>query len=401
MASDVSVKVNLRTLRIVLLALLVALVLLNFYLLNKVGVEVSARSLLLESAKPVSNELVPASVPQVSLTLLTDSGCSDCRSASAIAGQIVSGAGKFGISIVDTKSLEYTSSEAKAFIQKYNVTKIPALLVSKEASESGQLVQAWASIGTVESDGVLVLRLVQPPYVDLATGRVTGRVNVTVLSDSSCTACFNVSRLVSQIKGLGVSIVNESSFDANSARGAELIREYNVTKIPAIIISKDVRDYSSLRQSFSSVGDYAPDGSFVLRKPVPPYFDLTENRTVGLLTLIRLVDSNCSICYNASLHANFLKQNNAVIQNETVLDVAGEEGLALARKYNVSFVPTVLISPDVQAYSSSGLEEYLQLGSFEDDGWFVFRQLEALQANYTRVAGNAGNNSSFAAQQKT
>ena len=73
----------------------------------------------------------------------------------------------------------------------------------------------------------------------------------------------------------------EEAYDISDAKGKELIAKYNITKVPTIILSEEIKAYPSstaLNQFFSA----EKDGSYVFRKmdDVGTYRDLALNQVV-------------------------------------------------------------------------------------------------------------------------
>ena len=294
---------------------------------------------------------------------------------------------ELGLNFSKEESFEYDSPEGAALVEKYNITVVPTVIVSKEAGSSKDFPVIWDQIGSVESDGSFVLRLMVPPYRDLELGNVVGLVGVIELTDSKCERCFNVSIVTSQLSALGVYVSTVESIEADSAEGEALIQVFNITKIPTVIISPDFLAYRSAVPFFEGAGTFDENGVFVLREPVPPFKDLQENRLVGVVQLIQLNDSSCAECYDVRLHSVFLASVPVAIENTTTFDVSSPEGMELVEKYNVSKVPTVIVSHDIAEYEPV-LADYMGFGTFEDDGWFVVRDLNGLEVPLKDLSTN-------------
>jgi len=65
---------------------------------------------------------------------------------------------RFGIVINNEKTYDINSPEGKQFIQKYNIKKVPIIILSPDANYYLSLKQAWRSVGSTESDGWFVMR---------------------------------------------------------------------------------------------------------------------------------------------------------------------------------------------------------------------------------------------------
>ena len=68
------------------------------------------------------------------------------------------------------------------------------------------------------------------------------------------------------------------------------------------------------------------------------------------------------------------------MNKENKVDISSAEGKALVEKYAIKKVPTVVISGDLREYEGFDTV-WGQVGSIEEDGTYVFRQLEVLSQN--------------------
>ncbi|HLC48694.1 MAG TPA: hypothetical protein VJI13_06480 [Candidatus Norongarragalinales archaeon] len=50
----------------------------------------------------------------------------------------------------------------------------------------------------------------------------------------------------------------------------------------------------------------------------------------------------------------------------------------ITKTYNITKIPTVLVSPESKDYPAF-MTVYKQIGGFEKDGWFVFRNFQVLE----------------------
>ena len=62
---------------------------------------------------------------------------------------------------------------------------------------------------------------------------------------------------------------------------------------------------------------------------------------------------------------------------EKTVDASSSEGRALIRQYSIAALPTVIISPEAEAYADL-ITAWKGVGSVEKDGWLVFRKMDAL-----------------------
>jgi len=329
----------------------------------------------------------PTIIPNVEIALITYSKCDDCNSTMYLLDQIESLSSTFNLNISDVSYLAYDSAEGKALISKYSIKKIPTMVVSSEAGNSSDFADGWSNIGSRESDGAFVYRDVYPPYFDLGNNTLYGYVDTLEIT-TDCADCHNASQFVDFLKSDNVAMVikNRTVLDQNSSEAQALISKYNITRLPAFLLSPDASAYPFTAQAWDLYGSTESDGWLVYRGIFPPYVDLSANGSViGLVSLIELVPPDCSDCYNVSIHEDGLNQSfGLVFGNKTTLMTNSTEGAALISKYNITKVPTVVISKEAMLYPDFNTS-WAQMGTVETDGWLVFRALDLLGVDYMNL----------------
>lgn len=167
------------------------------------------------------------------------------------------------------------------------------------------------------------------------------------------------------------------SVDYSSNEGKMLVSNYNIQRVPTLIVSGELDKNSGLSGFWNQTGT-REDGVFVLRYVPPIYFDTKTNQTKGRVILINLVDSSCSECYNISIQKSILTQSLGIeFSNEFTYDINSADGKNVVNNYKIEGVPTVLLSPEIDVYSMQ--KSVLKtVGTIESDGWYVFRDMKAL-----------------------
>ncbi len=320
----------------------------------------------------------PATPLSLSVTRIRAPDCSDCFDVDTVLQDLRAN----GV-VLNVRVLDYSDAEASALVSKYGVKKLPTLLISSDEKRRSEASALLSPIASQASDGTFILNSQQPPFYDVVKKRVVGRVDFVSLIASNCTQCFNVSLLVSQLAGkpplgLGVAVSSERLVDYSSDEGKRLISAYNISSVPSLIASSDLKEYQQVAALWPRVGSFESDGSLVLRATTPPFVNLSTGKIEGLVELVYLKDSSCSACYDVKLHKQVLEQMGVFVSNETEVEVNSTRGKNLTEAYNVTLVPTVLLSPEASVYGALK-QVWEQVGSIESDGWFVFRNMNALQ----------------------
>ena len=235
------------------------------------------KNILPPYTNPATNEVIG----RVSVVSISDSLCEKCGDLLVAIDSLK----KAGIVISEEKKLDYSSSEAQTLIKKFEVQKIPVLLISNNIVEYPGMKQALDQIGSNEKEGFFVLHAQVPPYRDTKTNEVKGFVNVTYLGDLSCKSCYNVTINKEIITRYGLAIVGEKNLDLNSIEGSNLIKKYNIEKVPIILVSPEASVYDIFaNQVWPQVGSVESDGWFVMRNPelLGNYKNLTSGEEVVL-----------------------------------------------------------------------------------------------------------------------
>lgn len=329
---------------------------------------------LKKSAELAKEKLMPA---KIELAVIKNSRCSDCFDVSAIVSDIKNS----NVNVTKEKTLEFDSKEAKEIANKYKIEKIPSVIVTGE-------IDKLSVQGMEKKENALLLANIKPPYTNAANGRIEGRVTLYNLKDPACEKCADLAPLISQIKAAGIAVSQEKIINPNSSEGKELAKKYNLGFAPTIILSKDAGAYDVINQAWPRLGSRETDGSYVLRAVYPPFTNLTTSKLVGLVSITYLTDKSCTECYDVALHNQILTSPQSFAINldkgETI-DAVDAKGKELIAKYNITQVPTAILSNEVAVYPSS--EALKQFFSVEKDGSFVFRIAKVL-GTYKDLATN-------------
>lgn len=362
-------KKTLDSILFIFITLTIVLSAINFSLIAARGTKIK------EAALTAEKENQPA---KLQLIKIVASSCKDCFNIDSVIEDMK----RANINITSQKTLEFSSSEAKQLIQQYSIEKLPTVIVLGEVNKSS-VVNLWNQNWQVEmSNGTQVssaYSAVIPPYVDVS-GNIKGLVTLTHIIDESCPKCANLTQLISVFKQNGVKFSSEKTIDYGSSAAKELIAKFSVQKIPALVISKDILDYPAIAQIWNQLNATEKQGFYALHTTVPPYRNLATKRVEGLVSVVYLSDSSCVTCYNVRVNKNILERNfHIAITNETDIDISADYGKLLLKKYNITKVPVILVSPDAGLYSGF-VSAWPRVGDVSGDGWYIMRKPEALGA---------------------
>jgi thiol-disulfide isomerase/thioredoxin len=320
----------------------------------------------------------PKPIPPREVTVTILSGCAECFNVSVATAFLRQ---QKNINITSTKELSL--EEAKTEAAKYGITKLPAVVITGDVANL--TIQNFA-----EKEGALVFDQSPPPYYDVASGSVKGKVIAIVLSDKSCTDCFSMDQIITQLKQNGINLASESKVDSKSTEGKALISKYKIERVPTLIFSKDALEYDVVKQVWSQVGSEESDGMLVLRMVSPPYINVSTGKTEGMVDLTIITDNSCSDCFNASVLKDLFAQSFSMAFKKTKnVDISSTEGKSLVKKYGIELVPTVILSKDASAYPNIA-QAWSQVGTVEKDGAFVFKNVPLLEDYFAQTGGQFG-----------
>lgn len=236
---------------------------------------------LTKISPPYTNAATGRIEGHVALLKLVGPECLQCSDLLSLSTQIK----QAGVKISAEKGITTDSGEGKELIEKYKIDFVPTMILSSDLKVYDAIDKAWLKVGTKEKDGSYVLRLPSPPFINLTSGELRGIVTMTYLLDKSCLECFNASiykKVLADQKGFAVTFGKEEELDISNPRARELIQKYNITQVPAIILSSDAGVYPS-QQSLKQFFSVEKDGSYVFRKVsvLGNYKDLISNKVVN------------------------------------------------------------------------------------------------------------------------
>ena len=245
------------------------------------GFEVKDNALVYSQKQPPYLDLKQNKVVgRVTLTIINATSCKDCTDVMPLVSNLK------GIGVAFEKTIVYdaNSQNGKALIQKYALKEVPTVILSGDISVYPQVTQAWPQLGTVETDGMYVMRTVSPPYLDLTDGKVKGLASLIYLNDSTCKDCYDVTehKIILQ-QSFGMKFSSVKSVDVSSTEGKALVKKYDITAVPTPLIGS-ASVYKQLTGAWTQVGSIEKDGTYIFRNfdqwPGHAYKNLTTGKVV-------------------------------------------------------------------------------------------------------------------------
>jgi len=200
--------------------------------------------------------------------IIRDNNCTYCYDVSALINEIETE----NASIVSRNNLDYRSEEAKKQILKYRIDRVPAMIISGEIHKTDGLYAKLKEVGEITGN-VLVFKNPSMPYIDLATGKITGNVKVVLISASNCDECYFHEKYIAELKILGIPTSDREVIGYDSNIGRAIVKEKKIERVPTFILSGDLDRYPALKK----IQDYE-NNEFVLRNVIGPYFSLIDGK---------------------------------------------------------------------------------------------------------------------------
>lgn len=214
---------------------------------------------------------------EVEAVIIKEPSCAECVSANNFLEQLK----KNNVSVKSEKSVERMSEEGNALIKKYNIEKLPTVILTGEIEKGEFLQKALPAAGEIK-DGAFILKNIGGPFVLTATGEVKGRVKMVILVDSTCPNCYDAAVHETIVKQFGLNTAAEM-IDRQSLAGKQLIAKYGITLLPTLILTGDLSSYPQLAKIWPQVGTIAKDGAYIFRQGVKGmgvYRDLSSNKII-------------------------------------------------------------------------------------------------------------------------
>ena len=211
------------------------------------------------------------------------------------------------------------------------------------------------------------------------------KIELTTLSLSECPDCFDVNKFLEDIKKQKVEVTKESTVDANSAEGKALIVQYGIQKLPTVI-ARGETNKSIVANFFSK---WQPSGeAIVYTAQPPPYYNASQSRVVGRVSLIVLNAPDCAKCQNIATAINSFKQAGVKFVDEKTVDYNSAEGKQLISKNNVQAIPAAIISDEIDVYPGM-TQVFKQLNAVNREGFYAVAVTRPPYINTTtnKIAG--------------
>lgn len=189
-------------------------------------------------------------------------------------------------------------------------------------------------------------------------------IELTKLTVSNCTDCFNLDTAVAAFKKQNVSVGEERSLLFDSEESQALIKELGIQRVPTYVVTGEVTK-SNLGGFIKDNGE-VKNGRFIFTKVTPIFIDPQTKKEVGNVTATVLTDPSCTQCIDPKLTVETYKKANVKITDQKEVTWNSREGQQLINKYKITKVPTFLLSSDIDFYDTVKAN-WKKIGTVEQD----------------------------------
>ncbi len=208
-------------------------------------------------------------------------------------------------------------------------------------------------------------------------------ISFIIIKDSACPDCASLDPYTNAFRKMKVNVTSERAVEIGSEEGKKIIADFGIGKVPMLIVQGEISRSAELSKLLSVLGK-TENGSFVLTSPdanapIAPYLDLATGQIKGRVGMILISDKACAECPDAKFYKQAIAGAGVINpENKGELDITDSEGAKLVKKYNITSVPTFILTGEVAEYPAL-LKEWPKLGTVEKDGAYVFRELKIFQ----------------------
>jgi len=202
---------------------------------------------------------------------------------------------------------------------------------------------------------------------------------LTFIIPSDCPYCGDMINEKQDLQKQRVKIDNERRLDASSDEAQSLIAKEGIRQLPAMVFaSEDEIDSKRITLEEDEHTRMLDNHTIVWEKSSVPFVHADTSTIEGSVAVTYILDKSCTTCYDVvNIQKSALQRFGIVVGQENIVDISDTDVDKLLQKYAIEKVPTVIISPEISAYTTFS-QAWQQVGSQEEDGVFVFREMRAI-----------------------
>lgn len=200
---------------------------------------------------------------------------------------------------------------------------------------------------------------------------------------AECDSCPDPALVVEAIDNTHNIAYETEVIDYSSKIGQKYLSMYDIQRLPALIVSGSITD-ERMKGAWPVFSGRTVDDVIVIDN-LKPFYDLSNKQMRGVVELTLVTDSTCGNCFDANVYTDMIQRLGIVIGNTNVYDKSTSDGAAIISKYGVTKLPTVIVSPEAAVYNGFTDLWRQQVGTVENDGFFVFREVQKISSEYQAI----------------
>lgn len=197
-----------------------------------------------------------------------------------------------------------------------------------------------------------------------------------------CENCFAGDSIIEMIDSAYNIKYKSTNIPYDSKFSRKYIETYDIKNLPAVVVSGDIANEKVVPAWNALSGEERND--HIVIENLLPYYDIESSEVKGIIDVTLLKDEKCKDCFDENKYVDILKRFGLTIGDTTVYDIASAEGSALVQTYAITKVPTVILSSDAGDYPNFA-SSWKEIGTVEQDGRFVFREVQKLNLEYKKL----------------
>ncbi len=237
------------------------------------------------------------------------------------------------------------------------------------------LAVAWFVWSKITSNGELQQKIANP----------VAEAKVYIVTSGSCgNKCWDTQLFLDALTQRNIKIVSSKKAYVGwwpFSFGNALVKKYKITKVPTVVVEFTGNNKPDITSFFNANLGTVTNGVFVLGKILAPYYDLTAKKITGLVSVTYLSDKTCTDCYDVTKHDVALKNLGVDTSGAKTVDISSTAGKSLISKYNITKIPTVLVSGEVSEYQVLA-QAWADVGIVATDGTYIFTNVDLMDGSY-------------------
>lgn len=269
----------------------------------------------------------------------------------------------------EIKFVSSGSEKGGELISDYGLEKLPTVVIEGEVDK--------VSFKGFEEVNNAFVKDVEPPYYSVNSQELEGLVEVYTVEAPDCERCTESIQLDEILEDSGVYV--ETAENISPDQADEKGFDAEIERAPAYLVSEHVLEYEGGQEFIEGMGFEEINGGYRSYVRYPAY-NFSSQQVNGLVDMVKIGFEECDECYDEEIHTEIVQNIIGPGLNDVETKDVTRSG-DLVEEYEISQVPTFILQGDMDKYPEL-MAAWEQVGTVEEDGTFVFRNLDILELPY-------------------